>query len=228
MGNENHEGCTTMSVGFTSTDMKKSLAFYRDQLGFKLTESWPDDKAPMWMNLKLGEQSVMFGAAMSPEQAGDMCKGDERTMKFWTEKATAFQKHAHGVGVNVYIHVPDVDAYHAQVTKKQVNISLPPKSQFYGLRDFVVTDPDGYMLTFFTNIKLENCQSCGMPLADAQPGQMYCEYCTDEKGRLQPYEKVFEGTVTGFFMNMQKMPRKDAETAAKAHLSKMPAWAAHK
>jgi hypothetical protein len=45
---------------------------------------------------------------------------------------------------------------------------------------------------------------------------------------LRPYESVYEGTVTGFFMNMQKMPRKDAENAAKAHLAKQPAWAAHK
>jgi hypothetical protein len=44
---------------------------------------------------------------------------------------------------------------------------------------------------------------------------------------LRPYEQVFEGTVTGFFMGMQKMERPAAEAAAKEHLAKMPAWGMH-
>ena len=70
----------------------------------------------------------------------------------------------------------------------------------------------------------DRCQSCGKPLANVEPGMMYCEYCTDEKGQLRPYEQVLEGTTTGYFMAMQKMPRKDAEKAAKTHLATMPAW----
>ena len=85
-------------------------------------------------------------------------------------------------------------------------------------------DPDGYRLLFYTPIQMSSCQSCGMPLKDAKPGSMYCQYCTDDKGNLKPYEKVFEGTTTGYFMAMQKLPRKDAEAAAKKHLATMPAW----
>jgi uncharacterized glyoxalase superfamily protein PhnB len=216
-----------IAVGFTVTDMQKSIKYYRDQLGFTLSECWPDEKTAMWCNMMLGNQSVMFGAAMKPEQATEMCGGDSAAGKFWKSKAEEYQKSAHGVGVNVYIHVDDVDKYYAQVTKKGAKANLEPKSQFYGLRDFVVSDPDGYTLTFYQNIVMSSCQSCGMPLTDAAPGQMYCQYCTDEKGKLRPYESVFEGTVTGYFMQMQKMPRKDAETAAREHLKKMPAWAAH-
>jgi len=50
----------------------------------------------------------------------------------------------------------------------------------------------------------------------------------DAKGQLKPYEQVFEGTVTGYFMGMQKMARKEAEKAAREHLAKMPAWANRK
>jgi hypothetical protein len=57
---------------------------------------------------------------------------------------------------------------------------------------------------------------------------MYCQYCSDEKGKLRPYEQVFEGTVTGYFMGMQKMPGPAAEKAAKEHLAKMPAWQGRK
>src|SRR5262249_41079083 len=126
----------------------------------------------------------------------------------------------------LYLLVPDIDAFAATIQKKGVKLALPPKTQFYGMRSAVVVDPDGYSLTFYSPVKMESCQSCGMPMADAAPGQMYCQYCTDEKGKLKSYEQVFEGTVRGYFMEHMKMARPDAEAAARAHLAKMPAWAA--
>jgi hypothetical protein len=35
---------------------------------------------------------------------------------------------------------------------------------------------------------------------------------------------VLEGTITGYFMGMQKMERSEAEKAAREHLATMPAW----
>ncbi len=217
-----------MSVGFTASNLKASLAFYRDKLGFKLKECWPDENAPMWANVLLDGQSVMFGQAMPAADMEKMCGADPAAAKFWSARSAEFAKNVHGAGVNLYLMVPDVDAFAAQVKRAGVALALEPKSQFYGLRDFVVVDPDGYTLTFYTPVKMENCQSCGMPLADATPGQMYCAYCTDETGHLRPYEQVFEGTVSGFFMAHMKMPRPAAEQAAREHLAKMPAWSAHK
>jgi catechol 2,3-dioxygenase-like lactoylglutathione lyase family enzyme len=213
------------SVGLTASKMKASLAFYRDKLGFELKECWPDKDNALWANLVLDGQSVMFGQAAPPSEMEKMCGGDPAAGKFWAKKAEAFQKSEKGVGVNLYLMVPDIDAYAAKVQRNGVKLDLPPTSQFYGLRNVVITDPDGYVLTFYTPIKMESCQSCGMPLADATPGQMYCGYCTDEKGTLRPYEQVYEGTVKGFFMEHMKLPRPAAEKAAKEHLAKMPAWA---
>jgi uncharacterized glyoxalase superfamily protein PhnB len=215
------------SVGLTSKDMKATLAFYRDKLGFTLRECWPNEAEPMWMSLTLDKQSVMFGAAMPADACAQMMENDPTAAKFWSKKADDYAKHPHGVGVNTYLMVPDIDAYAKQIEKRGVKADLPPTTQFYGLRNIVVSDPDGYVLTFYTPIKMSSCQSCGMPLTDAQPGQMYCGYCTDEKGKLRPYEQVLEGTTSGYFMQMQKMPRKDAEKAAREHLAKMPAWAAN-
>jgi len=216
------------SVGLTVTDMKKSIAFYREKLGFQLRECWPDENAPMWASLVLDKQSIMFGQAMSADACSHMSEKNPAAGKFWGKHAEAFGKSPHGVGVNLYLMVPDIDTYHAKITKAGVKPDLPPTSQFYGLRDTVVTDPDGYTLTFYTPIKMTSCQSCGMPLTDAHPGQMYCQYCTDPKGHLKPYEQVLEGTTIGYFMQMQKMPRDKAEQAAKEHLAKMPAWVSRK
>ena len=220
-----------MSVALTSNDMGASVRFYRDQLGFEMKESWPDAENPMWCNMVLHGQSVMLGAAMEPEKVAEFCGEDEQAAKFHGRRAKDFQAATAGagagVGLAVYVMVDDIDGYAAQIREKGVEIETEPKDQFYGIRDTNVTDPTGYQLTFFSPIKLETCQSCAMPLADAAPGQMYCGHCTNDAGELKSYEEVFEGTVVGFFMGMQKMDRASAEAAAKEHLAKMPAWGAH-
>ena len=215
------------TVGLTSSDVKKSIAFYRDKLGFTLRECFPNEEKPMWASLALDKQSVMFGQSMSDGDCEGMAKSNPAHAAFWKEQHGRFMQGTHGAGVSLYFMVPDVDAQASKMTSKGAKPVLPPTTQFYGLRDTVITDPDGYTLVFYTPVKMSTCQSCAMPLKDATPGQMYCQYCTDEKGQLKSYEQVFEGTVTGFFMAMQKMPRDKAEKAAKEHLSKQPAWAMH-
>lgn len=223
MTNETHP---SMSVAFMANDMHASIRFYRDQLGFELRECWPDQKQPLHCELTLAGHQIMLGKASSPDEMQKFCADDVAAGQFWSEQARRLARSAPGSGVTLYLHVDDVDAYAARIRAKGVTPALPPKTQFYGLRTCVVTDPDGYTMTFFTPVALSSCQSCGMPLTDASPGQMYCLYCTDERGKLRPYEQVFEGTVTGFFMKMQKLPRPEAEKAAREHLKKMPAWAA--
>ncbi|MFQ5653456.1 MAG: VOC family protein [Planctomycetota bacterium] len=213
-----------LSVMFTSKDMKRSIAFYRDNLGFELKECWPDEGNPKWASMVLGGQTVMLGAAMPPEKVGEMCADDEATALWLKSQAEQFQENHPGAGVLLYVHVEDVDAYHESIVSRDVQPATKPKSQFYGIRDFGVDDPDGYRLAFYQPIAMSECQSCGMPLADAKPGEMYCNYCIDESGKLKPYEMIFEGTVSGYFMGMKNMARAEAEEAAREHLAKMPAW----
>lgn len=215
-------------AGFTVANMQKSLAFYRGQLGFELKECWPSEKDAMWCSLVLAGQTIMLGQVMPAEMCEKMSEKNPVAGKFWGKQATAFTEHPHGVGCNLYLTVPDIDAYAAKIGKQGVKPNLPPTTQFYGLRDIVVTDPDGFVLTFYTPVVVSNCQSCAMPLTDKKPGDMYCDYCVDKTGHLKPYEQVFEGTVTGYFMTHQKMDRKTAEKAATEHLAKMPAWSARK
>jgi len=219
------ENRSKMSVMLTSSNMAKSVAFYRDKLGFTMKESWPSEDAPQWCNLMLDGQSIMLGAAMDPAKVGEMCQGDAAAEKHWRKASQEFIDNKPGVGMQVYVMVPDIDAYHAEIKERGVAVEAEPKTQFYGIREVPVDDPDGYRLILFTPVAMEQCQSCGMPLSDAEPGQMFCAYCTDDEGVLHPYEKIFEGTVTGYFMRMQKMDRRAAEEAAKEHLAKMPAWA---
>jgi uncharacterized glyoxalase superfamily protein PhnB len=215
-----------ISVILTSTDVKRSIAFYRDTLGFALEVCWPDENNPLWANMLLDGQSVMIGALMPPEAAHEGCSAED--VNWLKTQVEEFKKNRPGVGIQVYLKVDNVDEHHRRVTSKGAKVLNRPTDRFYGIRDFFCEDPDGYRLIFYNLISMTQCQSCGMPLANAAPGQMYCGYCTDEKGQLKPYEAVLEGTTQGYFMAMKKMPRPEAEKAAREHLSKMPAWATRK
>ncbi len=48
----------------------------------------------------------------------------------------------------VYIFCDEVDAYFAEITSRGARVDAEPKDYPYGLRDFVVRDPDGNMVTF--------------------------------------------------------------------------------
>lgn len=213
-----------ISVMLTARDARALCSFYRDTLGFTLDEAWPDKDNPMWASLTLDGQTVMIGQLMDPAQAGDMCGGDAGAKAYMETLHREFGANQKGVGICTYVAVPDIDAWHKAVTARGLRLPAP-KNQFYGLREVPLQDPEGYRFMFYTLIRMSSCQSCGMPLADAQPGQMYCSYCTDEHGQLRPWEQVLEGTTVGYFMQMQKLPRDKAEAAAREHLAKMPAWA---
>ncbi|MBP7149054.1 MAG: VOC family protein [Acidobacteria bacterium] len=213
-----------LAVMLTCRDMRRSVVFYKDTLGFTMQEAWPDRDNPMWANMVLDEQSVMLGALMTPGSVDEACDSDVETAAYMKELVSEAERNQVGAGVQVYVQVPDVDALHGRVKSKNPAGLTSPKTQFYGQRDFAVKDPDGYRLVFYTLVKLNECQSCGMPLTDAKPGQLYCQYCTDSHGALKPYEQVFEGTVTGYFIGMLQMSRPEAEKAAREHLAKMPAW----
>lgn len=208
----------------TSRDMQKSIAFYRDTLGFELEGCWPDESKAMWANMMLDRQSIMLGLHIAPDEVKGMCGGDESMSKHMETLAREFVKNQPGVGVTLYVKVPDVDAYHAGLGKKGLKNLDAPKSQFYGLREFCLQDPDGYRLMMYTPITMTTCQSCSMPLEKAAPGQMYCNYCVDEQGKLKPYEVVLQGCIEGYFIPMQKMARPQAEKAAREMLAKQPAW----
>ncbi len=213
-----------LTVHLTSRDVPRSIEFYRETLGFELKECWPDEENPMFASLLLDKQAILLGAHVPASDVGKWCGDDAALQRYAEVQADEFEGNQPGAGVTIYLQVDDVDGYHATLTGRGVKDLLEPKTQFYGQRDFPVRDPDGYRLTFYAPVLMESCQSCGMPLAEAKPGQMYCHYCADENGELRPYEAVLEGTIQGYFMEMQKMERPEAEVAAKEHLSKMPAW----
>jgi catechol 2,3-dioxygenase-like lactoylglutathione lyase family enzyme len=103
---------------FHVSDVERSIAFYRDVLGFS-----EDFRVGVYAGVKLD------GFSLYLSQAGP---GNQRV----------------GNGT-VYVFCDDVDGYFQdRIAGKDVTVIQPPADQAYGMRDFVLLDPDGNQLSF--------------------------------------------------------------------------------
>jgi uncharacterized glyoxalase superfamily protein PhnB len=108
-------------------DLEKSLAWYRDVLGFGVEELWKDDKgAVMGVSLKAGDVSFMIGQ-------DDWKKGRERKK---------------GEGFRIYCETKkSVDDLAKGIEARGGRLDQGPKDQPWGVRDISLTDPDGFKIT---------------------------------------------------------------------------------
>jgi hypothetical protein len=68
-----------------------------------------------------------------------------------------------------------------------------------------------------------------MPMKDADDFALknlesaYCKYCTDEKGKLLPFEKILKSN-TSYYMESQGITEQAALKMARDLLTSQPAW----
>ena len=191
-------------------NMKQTIQFYEDSLGFKMGMAFPNTDNPEYADLSKDGVVVMF------IPTGNVGIGAKEKL---------------GVGVNLYMQIDgNIDEYCNELKNKGIKIIVDIKDEPYGIRDFTVEDINGYKLTFNqVSRAVKSCMSCGMPMAKPEdfgggnPENLYCVHCSKPDGSLKSYEEVFEGMVN-FMVTVQKLDRKTAESAAKVHMAVMPAW----
>ena len=110
-------------------NVERSLAFYT-ALGFERGMTVPDQPPFVFASVTNGPVEVFLNdrsttAKESPQMAGL----------------------APGGGNTMFIEVEGIDALHDRL-RPQVAIVMPIVTQWYGMREFAVTDPDGYVITF--------------------------------------------------------------------------------
>ncbi len=122
------------------TSLEKSLAFYVGVLGFAVAFERPEEK---FACLSREGVDLMLEEAAGPGR------------RF----RTAPLEYPFGRGINFQIEVADVDALHARVVTAGFALLVPLEDRWYrrganehGNRQFVVADPDGYLLRFFTSL----------------------------------------------------------------------------
>ena len=121
---------TSVTPNLLCRDVAKSTAFYRDVLGFTMGETVPDKEPFVFVWMKHGDVSVFLNDIKAAEHD-------------YPPAATM----PPGGTAAIFFIITDVDGYHAKVAPK-ANVIMPLKTQFYGLREFAVTDPDGHIITF--------------------------------------------------------------------------------
>jgi len=135
------------AIHLTVASVPRAARFYEEKLGFKVVESFPPEK-PVWANLIYDGQALMLGELPSLAEARQFGM-DQEEIEVLKQDARAFARGAPGTGVSYYVKVKDVDAFARRLKKRRVKLLLPPKTQFYGIRDVQVTDLDGYRLVFY-------------------------------------------------------------------------------
>jgi uncharacterized glyoxalase superfamily protein PhnB len=123
---------TELSPSFTANDLEKSIAWYRDVVGFVVGERWERDGKLVGCDLRAGTVSLMLGQ-------DDWQKGRDR---------------AKGQGFRIYCGTTqDVDALARQIRERGGKLDSEPTDQPWGGRDFSLTDPDGFKITIFRESK---------------------------------------------------------------------------
>lgn len=103
------------------TDMDRSLAFYKDKLGFAAS-TWGDP--PTFAIVQRGTASLAL--AVVPADAVAVSR------RTWA----------------AYVYVADADALYRELTSVGVAVPEPPETRIYGCRELVVDDPDGHIIAF--------------------------------------------------------------------------------
>ena len=134
------------------TDLARSLVFYVDVAGYTLVFERPAER---FAYLAIDRAELMLQEAAGPGR------------RF----RTAPLERPFGRGINLQILVPDVDATYAAILASGLNPVIELEDRWYdvdvatpsgrwssigpvkaGNRQFVVADPDGYLLRFYTSL----------------------------------------------------------------------------
>lgn len=121
---------TTVTPNLLVSDVARSTAFYRDVLGFDIKQTVPDAAPFVFVWLERGGVTVFLNDPAAA--AKDQPMSAER---------------AFGGTCTLFVVVEGVDALHAQVAP-HATVLMPLHTQWYGMREFAILDPDGHLITF--------------------------------------------------------------------------------
>ncbi|MEJ8820915.1 VOC family protein [Variovorax humicola] len=130
------------------SDVTRAARYFREVLGFELdfiageppsyarVKHVPPGDDPVDASLAVGLPGVL---------PGDHSRGDAVYIRLWQCNARETRQWRG----EIVIHVGrDIDGLHAAYVKRGVEVTEPPTSQPWGLREFAIREPDGHVLRF--------------------------------------------------------------------------------
>jgi uncharacterized glyoxalase superfamily protein PhnB len=121
---------TKLTPNLVVSMVERSIAFYRDVLGFTVQATVPDASPYVFAIVQSGGVEIFLNA---PDPA--------------LAEYPALKQRPIGGTLTLFVHVDDVRAAH-EALKDRVTIVMPLETKWYGVTEFAFTDPDGYVITF--------------------------------------------------------------------------------
>jgi uncharacterized glyoxalase superfamily protein PhnB len=114
---------------FFSVDISRTLAYYKEKLGFECLGTWQDP--PVYAIVARDQHAIHFRCAEPPTPNPD---------KYADELLDA------------YLRVEDIDALYKEYAARGVEFARELANTPWHTREFVVKDCDGRLLAFSTNL----------------------------------------------------------------------------
>lgn len=114
-----------------TADLRQTIKFYTEVLGFKCNALYPDQENPFWANLYRDDVEIMF------------------TVR---SEHSIFEKPV--MTGSLYFNPDNVDEMWEQL-KDQAAIEYPIENFDYGMREFAIRDCNGYVLQFGQEISTD-------------------------------------------------------------------------
>src|SRR5262245_10558716 len=115
---------SSLTPNLIVADVDRSIAFYRDVLGFTLETTVPDAWPFVFAIVRSGPVEVFLNA---PGPA--------------VEEYPAFKDRPIGGALTMFIRVTDIRGAYDEL-KTRVNVVMPLVKKWYGVTEFACTDPD--------------------------------------------------------------------------------------
>jgi len=112
------------------SNVERSIAFYRDVLGFTVAFTVPDASPLVFASVQSGPIEIFLNA---PEPA--------------VAEYPAFKDQPIGGTLTLFIEIVNIQTAH-DALKDRVRIVMPLEKKWYGVTEFAFADPDGYLITF--------------------------------------------------------------------------------
>jgi glyoxylase I family protein len=117
-------------------DMRRSVAWYCDVVGFEIVQKHEPDGHLHWATLRFGDAVLMLNSKYEDD-----------------EQLEARSTHVEGHGdLTLYFDCPNVDEAYEQLLNKGCDVAAPV-TRYYGMKQVTVADPDGYELCFQQPVK---------------------------------------------------------------------------
>jgi uncharacterized glyoxalase superfamily protein PhnB len=121
---------TKLTPNLVVADVARSVAFYRDILGFTVGQTVPEAAPFVFASVQSGAVEIFLNA---PEPS--------------FEEYPIFKDRPLGGTLTLFIEVVAITGVY-EALKDRVRVVMPAEHKWYGVTEFAIVDPDGWVITF--------------------------------------------------------------------------------